>query len=166
MIGVVIILLFVYIFCIYILPRFIVPNYGFVKSKLPQKIPAYFQEVIDKQNKKSPTQEDFLKNAYVYITTTYNGARFRTFIYFLYLFDDPFIHKNGFAQCNIQNYLLRALLVKSGRFEEKDIRVRTTFLNFFTHQYLQVHVGDKWIYIDPHAKSLGIPFGERAFLFA
>ncbi|HET9946541.1 MAG TPA: hypothetical protein VFQ63_00610 [Patescibacteria group bacterium] len=159
-------LILFYLFLVFVVPRFIVPNYGFTKSSLPSKIPQRFQEVIEKLTKESSSQEEFLKKAYDYITTTYEGGRFKTFVYFYYPFLNPFRFEKGFAQCNIQNYLLRTLLVRSKFFTEEDIRVRVVFLNFFTHQYLQVRVGDTWLDIDPHAHSIGISFGKRAFLFA
>lgn len=155
-----------YLFIIYVLPRLVVPYYGFTKTKLPTKLPADWQVVVDDLKKTSKTQEAYLRNAFNYMTDHYVGGRFETFRYFFYMFENPFVHKGGFLQCHLQNYLLRTLLVKGGMFEEKDIEVHTEFLNFFTHQYLRVKVGDKWITIDPHTYSLGVPFGEKAFLFA
>ncbi len=154
-----------YIFLIFLLPRLIVPNYGFIQSKVPQHIPEYFVKVIADIKSTSGTKEEFLRSAYDYITKTYTGGRFRTILYLRYVFDDPFSHKKGFIQCSVQNFLLRVMLVKSSMFEEKDVRTQTVFLNFFTHQYLKVKIHGKWIPIDPHTHSLGVPFGKRAIFF-
>lgn len=158
-------ILILYVFVVFILPRFLVPNYGLVKSKLPSTLPSEWQDIVDELNKTSNTQEAYLKNAYRYITKRYTGGRYQTFIYLLYAFDNPFRHKKGFLHCHMQNYLLRTLLVKSGKFTDDDIEVHTVFLNFFTHQYLRVRVGDAWIDVDPHSHFVGIPFGKKAFLF-
>lgn len=154
-----------YIFLVFFLSRLIVPHYGFTKSKIPEKIPQEWEEVIEDLKKTAHSQEEYLKNAYGYISTHYKGGRFKTVLRFKLLFQDPFSHKDGYIQCNIQNYLLRVLLVKSGWFEEKDIQVKVTILNFFTHQYLQVKVGGEWIDVDPHESYKGVPLGKHSQWF-
>jgi len=56
-------------------------------------------------------------------------------------------------------------LVKSGWFEDKDIQVKVTILNFFTHQYLKVKVGEKWIDVDSHESYKGVPLGKHSQWF-
>lgn len=161
----ILVLVGIYIFVIIVVSRFVIPNYGWGKSQLPEKLSPFWQDVVDNLKAKSKTQEEYLKNAYSYITTHYKGGRFKTLFYLRLVFADPFSHRNGYIQCNVQNYLLRALLVKGGWFEEKDIQVKTTILNFFTHQYLKVKVGKKWVDVDVHESYKGVPLGTHSEWF-
>lgn len=154
-----------YIFFVFVFSRFVIPYYGWQKSPLPRKLPAAWEKILEELQRKSHTPDEFLKNAYLYITTRYRGGRFKTLLHLSLVFQDPFSHKRGYLQCNIQNYLLRTLLVKSGRFDDRDILVKTTLLNFFTHQYLRVKVGQKWVDVDTHESYKGVPLGKHSFLF-
>jgi hypothetical protein len=145
--------------------RVLIPNYGWRKSSLPTKLPFFWQEVVEDLKKKSSSQREYLHNAYSYIATHYTGGRFKTILYLPLVFQDPLSHKSGYIQCNVQNYLLRVLLVKGGWFGENDVQVKTTILNFFTHQYLKVKVGEKWIDVDPHESYKGVPLGKHSQWF-
>ena len=158
-------LIIAYIVLVYVVSRFIIPQYGWKKSKLPQKLPEYWQTVLDELKEKSHSQEDFLKIAYAYITQKYIGGRMKTILYLSQVFQDPFSFKSGYIQCHIQNYLLRVLLVKSGYFSDEDIQIKTVFFNFFTHQYLKVKVGEKWVDVDPHESYKSVPLGKHSQWF-
>ncbi len=160
-----IILVFLYIVGVYVLPRLIVPNYGFRKGPLPNILPEKVQKELDLLKKNSISREAFLKNAYDLVTTEYQGGRFKTLLDINRAFQNPLTMKPGYMHCHNQNYLIRVFLVKSGYFHDGDIEVHTVFFNFFTHQYLKVKVDTSWVYVDPAAKAMGIPFGKRAFLF-
>lgn len=156
------VLVVLYLFLVYIVSRFIVPNYGWKKSKLPEKLPEYWQKVVDELKQKSFSQDELLKNTYQYITTHYKGGRFKTILNLPLAFQDPFSRHNGYLQCHIQNYLLRVILVKSGYFSDDDIQVKFVVFNFFTHQYLKVKVGEKWIDVDPHESYKGVSLGKHS----
>jgi hypothetical protein len=145
--------------------RLIVPHLGFTEKPVPDKIPEDLEKVIEKLNKESKTNREFLTKAYGHITDRFHGARLKTITKWWYSFRDVFSYNSGYVPCNLHNYLLRIMLIKSKRFSEKDIKIKTVFFNFFIHQYLQVKVDSKWINVDPNSKYWGVPFGKRAILF-
>jgi len=159
------IFILLYIFVVFIGVRLFVPYFGFTKSPLPSRIPDDFDQTIHKINQQSKTNHEYLQNAYNFITSKYYGNRLNTILYFWRVFDSPFKRTSGYLHCELQNYLLRTMLVKSGRFTDNDIRTKVVPFNFIIHQYLDINVDGKWIHIDPWAKSIGIPFGKHAFLF-
>ncbi len=161
----IIILVSVYIFFIAIGTRFFVPHLGFEKSVLPKNIPDNLQEKINELNRISKDNYDYLKNAYEFLISKYHGDRVKTLTRFWYLFGDPFRFQSGFIPCTVFNYFLRIMLVRSGRFQEKSIRLVVVPFNLIIHQYLKIKINDKWINVDPWSKTLGISFSKRSFLF-
>lgn len=155
----------IYVFIIFFILRLLVPYMGFGKTKIPKEIPDDLSDTIKDLNKNSTSDLDYLQNAYKYVTSKYYGSRFQTITKFWYAYKNVFNYKSGFLPCNGQNYLLSIILIKSGRFDAKDIKTRTVPLNFIIHQYLEVRVDDNWVNVDPWSKSLGKSFGQRAFLF-
>ena len=151
-----------YLLCIWVGLRLVVPHLGFRKEPLPETIPQNFEARIKKIGQESQDNFDFLKRAYAFVTTTYTGGRIRTITNFWVAFEDPVNHAPGFLPCNAQNYLLRLILVKSGRFQDSDIEVRTIPLNIFIHQYLRVQVDGRTIDVDPWSSFLGIPIGKKS----
>ena len=162
---IVIVIIFIYFFVVFVLSRLFIPYYGWIKEKIPDKLPPSWEGIVERLKQRSHSQEEYLTNAYHYITTRYKGGRFKTLLYLQLVYEDPFSHEKGYIQCNVQNYLFRTLLVKGGLFDDRDIQVKTTILNFFTHQYLKVKVGDKWVAVDPHESYKGVPLGKHSEWF-
>jgi len=154
-----------YFFFIFVLLRLIIPYLGFNSPIVPQNIPQDFLKVIADFNKKSKTDKEYLYNAYSYITERYHEARLKTIINWNYSFKNVFSHKSGYIPWNIHNFLLKVMLVKSGRFKEEDVKTQIVFFNFFIHQYLKVKLDNQWIKVDPNSQYMGIPFGKVAIWF-
>jgi hypothetical protein len=154
-----------YAFFVYVVLRLFVPNLGFRKKPLPDKIPDDLLAVIHQIESESKSNLDFLQKAFEFITKTYTGARMKSVTNFWIAFEEPINHKSGFMPCTSQNYLLRLILIKSGRFTEADTKIKVVPFNFFIHQYLKVRIDNKWIDVDPWSAFLGLPFGKRSFLF-
>ncbi len=152
-----------YILIIYVGIPLFVPYW--IHNRVPISLPDDLQNEVDALNKKSTSDLDYIKHAYHYITTKYYAGRFKTVVNARFAFDDPFSHPHGYLPCHLQNYILKIMLIKSGRFESRDIKSITVFLNFFIHQYLKVHVDGRWINVDPAGTCLGVPFGQRAIGF-
>ncbi|MDP3918810.1 MAG: hypothetical protein Q8Q35_02815 [Nanoarchaeota archaeon] len=56
---------------------------------------------------------------------------------------------NQSTHCTNLNYILRYLLIHSGKFTEKDIKRKYSLvLYILPHQFLKVNVGKKWIIAD------------------
>ncbi len=165
MIGILIILI-AYLLFVFVILRLFVPNLGFKKSPLTSSIPEDLENQIKKMNMQAKDDLDFLRQTYEYITGRYYGRRVETILMFWYAFETVLEYKPGYLPCTSLNYLIRIFLIKSGRFTEDDIKIKTVPLNLFIHQYLEVKVNGEWIFIDPWSAHLGIPFGKHSFLFA
>tara|TARA_Y100000310_G_C20107585_1_gene545627 strand:+ start:52 stop:555 length:504 start_codon:yes stop_codon:yes gene_type:complete len=64
--------------------------------------------------------------------------------------------------CNIQNYVLKTILINSGRFKKEDIEFADSLCRITPHQYLKVKVEGIWIDVDLWGADHGIKFGEHA----
>jgi hypothetical protein len=151
-----------YLLIVWVLTRLVVPHFGFKKKPLPETIPEDFLNTIQELSKNSLDDFDFLTKSYNYVVSRYSGSRIKTITKFWYAFEEPINHKPGFLPCTSQNYLLRLMLVKSGRFQESDIQVNVIPLNLFIHQYLKVKIGDSYIDTDPWSHFLGMPLGKKS----
>ena len=145
--------------------RFIVPHFGFAKSKLPESVPPEIQQQIDQMNAQAKTPADFLRIAYDFVGSRYHGGRLQTLTHFWKGWANPLTLAPGFWPCNISSQLLRIILVKSGRFADLDIRIRYTSVNLFIHQYLQVRVDGMWTDVDAWGRHAGVQFGKHACFF-
>jgi len=75
--------------------------------------------------------------------------------------------KKGFLHCNVLNYLMRILLIKSGLFNEKDIKLKWTLVWYVSpHQYLEIKINpNEIINVDLWANAYGVCFGDYAHGF-
>lgn len=117
-----------------------------------------------------PDQLSAVRHAYEVLGQKYRGYRVFTFL----RLDRFFIHSlkklwqlHGFLHCNHMNYLLRTVLVASGKFAPDDIEACWTQIWLFSpHQYLVVHLHDgKKLEVDLWGKQYGIHLGDHAHGF-
>ncbi|MEK7155354.1 MAG: hypothetical protein AAB734_00585 [Patescibacteria group bacterium] len=151
-----------YFLLIWIALRLLVPNLGFRKEPLGAVVPESLMDTISKIDGESVDKHDFLRRCYEHVTKKYYGSRVKTVTHFWTAFKNPVNQSPGFMPCTNQNYLLRLMLVKSGRFQESDIKVKVIPLNLFVHQYLRVRVGGEWIDVDPWSSFIGVPLGKKS----
>ncbi len=151
-----------YFIFVFVLLRLTIPHLGFKKETLPEVLPSDFSKIITDISARSKDSLDLLKNVYEYVTAQYPGSRLRTITNFWVAYEEPVNHKPGFLPCTSQNYLIRLMLVKSGRFQEQDIKIVATPFNLFIHQYLKVKVGDIWMDVDPWSHFIGVPLGKKS----
>lgn len=156
-----VLILLSYILLIWVLLRLVVPHLGVIKTPIPTTLPPNLARVIAALDAQATSDQHFLELAYSYVTTTYTGSRLKTVTQFWKAFQNPLLAQPGFLPCTAQNYLLRTMLVTSGRFVESDIEVRVMPFNFFIHQYLRITVGQRVLDVDPWAHFLGVPLGKR-----
>lgn len=151
-----------YLFFVWVLLRLFVPHLGFVKKTIPEQIPRSLEVVINTYTTTAKTNLEFLELAYQYVTQRHTGSRVKTVTQWYKAFVDIYTQNPGFLPCTGQNYLLRTMLIKSGRFTEDDIKVKVVPLNFFIHQYLLVSVDGTNIVVDPWSHFLGKKLGEAS----
>lgn len=114
--------------------------------------------------KKLDLKYDILSEAYYYVIERYTSSRLEFFLRPKLLFSKDFrtlTQNKGFMYCTNQNAILAALLLRSGRFTSKDIRIKwALYLGLTPHQYLQVKTEDGWINVDPWSSSYGLAIGD------
>lgn len=138
-------------------------------STIPDNLPTDMFNLIN-QLKKSKSKRDCLKKTYSALTSKYRGYAFKTYFRFFDIFTsdtNKLWAKSGFLHCSKLNFLMRILLVKSGHFQNEDIKTKWTLVWYLSpHQYLQIRLNDnEYINIDMWGKAYGIPFGDYAHGF-
>lgn len=140
-------------------------HYLFGKTSLPKDIDSSTSQVLNELQNVT-NRELYLKDAYSLVSKRFEGGRVKTFSRIWQLFSvsiEDLINRSGFMHCTNQNYVLTNILVKSGLFDEKDIKPRWTLVWYCTpHQYLQVTIGKETYTVDCWARHYGIPFGSYA----
>lgn len=132
---------------------------------LPEGMRALAQEIAAQ-----PDQAGALRFAYEALAKKYRGYRSLTFLRLdrLFIRDIATLWKiRGFLHCHHINYLLRTLLMASGRFSAHDLVTNWTQVWFFSpHEYLVVHLKNgEAVNVDLWAKVYGITFGHYAHGF-
>jgi len=134
-------------------------------KKIPKNIPRTMQTAIDKINKKTSSDLDFVKRSYELVNKRYTSEGRGVFKHPLRLFgrDLKKIWKTkGFQPCDAQNYILRVMLIKSKRFSEKEIKTRySTYYLTWPHQYLKIKIKNRWYEVDLWGADHKIPFGKH-----
>jgi hypothetical protein len=138
----------------------------FHKKEIPKKLPEQMEKMAI-ELAKITEKEDIIRQVYEIITEKYYGRRLQAFLNLRKMFEQD-INKiwkeRGFYQCTTLNYLIRALLVETGRFKDSDIKQINTLIWFFSpHQYLAIKGSKgKIIFVDPWSKAYGISYGNYA----
>lgn len=163
MLDTIIIIIIVYILVIFVGARLIIPHMGFVKDKIPDRLPVGIEEIINHLKLESKDKKEFLQLAFNYIGDKYKSERFNTVLKFNYLFKSltEVWNMSGYMPCPQTCYLMRMFLIKSGWFSEKDIKIKYVFVNFVPHQYLKVLVDGQWLSVDVGENKRGMPLGKH-----
>lgn len=167
MLEIPILIIIIYFITAFFLSRFFIPHLNFGPDPLPDTLNADLKMTIGNLAKQAKSAEEFLNLSYEYIGKKYRSERFNTVFKFGYLFKslDDFWQMEGFLPCTLSNFLMRIFLVKSGFFNDNDIKRKHTFVNFVPHQYLKVKLGNKWIEVDVGEKQRGLPLGKHLKFF-
>lgn len=150
-----------YLFFCKVVPFLLYPNY--LRPGRVERYPA----LVDLARKlRGADREETLRNAYTYLRE-YHPSNHIIWkwesLKSLFLIGDfstePYLGKLSFLWCHTQNRLLKSLLVNSGHFEERDIRIGRMFFrnhnsptfgfSVFIHQYALVDIGNKTVKADP-----------------
>jgi len=150
-----------------------ISGYFFIFNKMHKHL-AQTENVLDKdvpldlwekiKSNKSESKLDYLKYIYDEIGNKYTSRP-------RYYLREPF---NKFFETNvseiwegtpdrpstIQNYMLKLILIKSGRFIESDIVIINTYCVITPHQYLKVRLDKEWVNVDLWDREKPHEFGE------
>ena len=158
-------LLLFYFFLIFTIAPRVVP---FMRKKPIGRVPREVDEVVKRLERRSKTPHDYIRECADHILSDKHCARIKAFFIFPRALErnlSVLFKRRGFLHCNHLNQLMRVMLARSKFFSDDDIRIRTVFLNFFVHQYLQVRVAGQWYDVDLGADHFGIPLGKHAWGF-
>lgn len=145
-----------------------IPNL-FHKDHIPNKLPEDMQRVVNIL-KRSRSKEACIRKAYDILTRKYKGYRIQTYTKLPQAFDrdvNVLWRRRGFIHCHNFNYLMRILLIKSGKFTTRDIRIRLAMIWYVSiHQYLRIRINKrKFINVDLWGRNHGIKLGGYAHGF-
>jgi len=138
----------------------------FDRYKIPSKVPSDLQRVIDRV--KSKSKMEILKGAYDAVTTKFTSSNWKTYARLPKVFqkDVNKLWSREVLHCTHQNFLIRLILIKTGKFKESDIKLKRGLTYLLSpHQWLSVKVGNKWVDVDAYGRSYGVPFGKSAHGF-
>ncbi|MCK5449361.1 hypothetical protein KAI32_00690 [Candidatus Pacearchaeota archaeon] len=125
----------------------------FRRIEIPDVIPKQLDIKI-KEFSKSRDKEEFLHKSFLYIVSNWGGSRINTILKFFRGYQtnlNKIIKMKGYMPCVTMNYLLRVMVVKSGFFEDKDIKIKLTNSWFIVpHQYLEIKISNKKIFLLIH----------------
>lgn len=168
----ILILIVAYIVTMFILSQIFIPHLG-IKQKPIEKLPEEIQREINKITKKSKTRKELLKKIVNFQMSKKKSSMMMILDSFLTLFESEFdaIWNMPYIHCHHQTYILRELLLKTGKFKDEDLKLKLTTCYLEIHQYLKVNISEtpekkEYIYVDPFAISLGYKIGEILPFFA
>lgn len=159
----------IYFFFMFVLSQIFIPHLGW-KRPAEKELPKDLKKDLKRIGNSYKKKEDVLKAIvnYMILEKGFYGKYGQIFRRFLYLFESKFDklwNGNGFLHCHQHNFVLRNLLLGTGRFSEEDITPVITNCVLNIHQYSEINVSDditskKMIKIDIFALSLGYKYGK------
>jgi len=133
--------------------------------KIPKKLPAGMEAVVARL-KRTKSKDKCLHLAYDVLTKRFTGKKFyflRKPLELLVTDLDLIWNKKKILNCTVANYLMRALLIRSGKFKDKEIKSRWTLIwGISVHQYLKINVDGRTVNVDLWGASEGLPLGRYA----
>lgn len=154
-----------YFFLVWVVARLVTPHMKFWKEPIPKQLSPELQQAIDTLTKEAKSKRDVLEKAYNYIVSKYYGEHSQLLVQLDKAYGDILNKPAGFLPCTGHSFLLRTMLVKSGKFTEDEIKVKTFPYKLFIHQYIDVKIDGQWIHVDPWAHFMGKRIGDRLYMF-
>ncbi len=161
-------ILIIYFMTVFVFIRFFIPHFTFEEDPLPEEIPSDMKNVIEGLSRKAESPKEFLELSYEYVGNKYHSQRLNVILKFNYLFKslDEVWKMEGYMPCTQSSFVLRIFLVKSGFFKDSEVKRKHIFVNFITHQYLEVKLDGKWVSVDVGEKQNGMPIGKHLNYFS
>ncbi|MFT4244325.1 MAG: hypothetical protein ACMXYB_02615 [Candidatus Woesearchaeota archaeon] len=140
-----------------------IPNL-FSKIPIPHTIPKELDEKV-KEFSKSRDKEEFLQKSFFYIVNNWGGSRVNLICKFSRLFQkdiNTILQTQGYMHCTTMNFLLRVMAIKSGLFNDSDIKLKLTNSWYIApHQYLEIIISkEEKRVLDPWNYQFGVEFGK------
>lgn len=113
--------------------------------KVPDEIPAEMEKVCS-DLRECKNQSETVRKAYEIVTSRFAVSRLHTYLRLGALMDKNLHsvwHRTEYLHCTHLNHLMKVLLVHSGWFHSRDIRIRWTLVwGISPHQYLRIRLND------------------------
>lgn len=140
----------------------------FRKAPLEKHIPKVLLPIII-QVKQEVSLTKAVQIAFDYVVSNWGGSRLLLVLKFNRLFDtnlEKMVSRKGYLHCTQMNYLLRYILVRSGKVKDGHIKQKlTNSWSLSPHQYLEIKVKDEILILDPWNYQFGINFGSHGEWF-
>jgi hypothetical protein len=153
MIKIIIAIIMIWILITIAIPFFVFPGYIF-KSKTRKT--KHLQKIASKLKRKDP--EKTLKNTYHMVLKHCYGYKKMSFAGIKELFvynPEKLITQRKFAWCHSQNIAIRNLLINTGQFRRKDLKLAWRITPKLTiHQYSIITIKNKKFKVDPFYREL------------
>lgn len=144
--------------------NFVIPHF-FYKQPIPLITNPDLKHAIN-WIRNQPTQEQAIERALDLLEQKYDSIRLLSIIELWKLYgSDPneLWDRKGFMHCTHQNFLLRVLLVESGKVRDANLSLgHSLVFHISPHQFLILHRGNEKIALDPWNYGLGAKIGQYA----
>jgi len=160
----ILVIILIWIIVTYLIPILTFPRISKIENNPKTSIPKELKKEILKLKKITDKKKCILA-ALKYIKRNFKSTYFLLFIqlhkhYYSNL--SNIIKKKGFWPCHIQLFILKVLIIKSGKFKDKDIQTHYSIYNGVIHEYLKIKLNNNWIDVDPWGYNRGIPLGYHS----
>lgn len=152
-----------HLFGAFVIAPFLIPN---LRALRYQTLPREMERLIQTITDKSTDEKELLRNVFLMVTDRFAGGSHIQFKapgkYFQTEVGAVWRQGRREQPCNVLNMIVANALVATGRFQKKDIVLKTTRIRFNIHAYLLVSVGGQRVAVDPWGRSHGVAFGSYA----
>ena len=139
----------------------------FKKGRIPAKLPKEMEDEV-KKLKKTKSKLECLREAFNFVSKRLVRKKHQAILKYPRLFVTnvynlwEFTKKDKILHCCQMNYLLRILLIKSGKFKEREIGlVNCIHVCFMYHQYMKIKINHDWVNVDLWFHPYGVPLGKH-----
>jgi len=132
-----------------------------VPHGIPEQLPDDFEAAITELNRSTDNLE-FIQKAYDFVNSRYTSLSYKYLTQPEKLFTtnaEEIWYQTGYQPCDKQTYILQLILIKSGRFQPNEIKIRS-ILSLRPHQYLEINLNQSKIALDMWGADHGVAFGN------
>lgn len=128
--------------------------------QLPPELMRTVQALQDR------SRQEIVREVYDVVSRHFVCSRPQTYLRLWDLFRSDLTNvwqRGGFCHCTQQNELIRQMLLKTGKFSEKQVRTKWGLTHYISpHQWLQVNLDGNWVDVDAWGRHFDVPFGKNA----
>jgi hypothetical protein len=160
----------VYFFLVFAVAPFLLPHLR--RVRMPSRIPEDLRKTAVRLSEEHPDDLAFLRAVLEEVKERYVVTRRQHFTkpWILFRTDLSLLwhaQRGDNQACHVLNFLVKAILVASGRFTDGEVEGHVVFYHLNIHQYLRVKIAGNMIAVDPWGHLAGkTELGEYAAMFS